>query len=135
MNKDTRLPIGYYLKKADNLLTEGINKIHEELGLTRTGWQILNMINERGSVDSPTIKKLLLEFETGKKIDDFIYGLIDSGLVKEHKFLSLTDKGKEVFKICLEKQTAFRHKAMRNITDNDYEQIIATLEKLIGNLS
>jgi len=40
-----KLPIGYYLKKTDNLLTEGINNIHKEFNLTRTDWQILNSID------------------------------------------------------------------------------------------
>ncbi len=42
--KDEKLPIGYWLKKADILLTEGIDKIQLQFGITKTGWQTLNTI-------------------------------------------------------------------------------------------
>ena len=42
-----KLPIGYFIKQADYLLTKGINEIQSSLGLTRTDWQILNSFNRR----------------------------------------------------------------------------------------
>lgn len=39
MDTSKKMPIGFYLKKADNLLNENINRIHSEMGITRTDWQ------------------------------------------------------------------------------------------------
>ena len=81
MNTAKKMPIGYYLKKVDNLLTDGINKIHAENGLTRTDWQILNTINGSGNMDRQAISGLLSEFANNETINNAISGLITNGLV------------------------------------------------------
>lgn len=135
MNTAKKMPIGYYLKKVDNLLTDGINKIHAENGLTRTDWQILNTINGSGNMDRQAISGLLSEFANNETINNAISGLITNGLVSGSKELKLTDKGKEVFRTCLQKQTSFRQKSMQNLTEQEYLQLIATLEKIMDNLT
>lgn len=135
MNTAKKMPIGYYLKKVDNLLTDGINKIHAENGLTRTDWQILNTINGSGNMDRQAISGLLSEFANNETINNAISELITNGLVSGNKELKLTDKGKEVFRTCLQKQTSFRQKSMQNLTEQEYLQLIATLEKIMDNLT
>jgi len=135
MNTAKKMPIGYYLKKVDNLLTDGINKIHAENGLTRTDWQILNTINGSGNMDRQAISGLLSEFANNETINNAISGLITNGLVSGNKELKLTDKGKEVFRTCLQKQTSFRQESMQNLTEQEYLQLIATLEKIMDNLT
>ncbi len=44
--KSKDLPIGYWMKQADNLLTLGIDKIQAAFGFSRTDWQILNALKE-----------------------------------------------------------------------------------------
>lgn len=129
-----RLPIGFYLKKADNLLTAGINEIHTEFGLTRTDWQILNTINGRNGLDRQAMSEILSEFINGKAINNTISGLIKNDLLQENTSLALTDKGKDIYQACLQKQLSFRRKSMQNITDEEYLQVIATLEKIINNV-
>ena len=50
------LPIGYWIKKADELLAERINEVQRSNGLTWTGWQILNTLS--GS-ESETRKRII----------------------------------------------------------------------------
>lgn len=127
-----KLPIGYYLKKADNLLTESINKIHSDFGLTRTEWQILNSIND--GVDKNIILSQLSEFASIGQLNELISELTTRKLVIQTPLLKLTDKGEEIFKKCLQKQTVFRQKSMQNISEKEYSQLIASLEKIIDNL-
>jgi len=129
-----KLPIGYYLKKADNLLTEGINKIHAESGITRTQWQVLNSIIQKDEADRHHVIELLNEFADKDTINDSIDILINRGLVNENSFLYLTDRGKELFEKCFQKQKIFRQRVMENISEQEYVQIITTLEKIIDNL-
>ncbi len=129
-----KLPIGYYLKKTDNLLTEGINTIHKELDITRTEWQILNLINEKGETGRQEIADLLSEFAGREKLDDAINTLLNRGIIQEEKYLSFTEKGEELYRLCFDKQTTFRKKAMENITEKEYLLTIETLEKIIDNL-
>jgi len=132
--KNKKLPIGYYLKKVDNLLTEGINQIHKEHNINRTQWQILNSVKENPGIAREQIAGLLSEFDRKEAINQAISNLVERGLIHENAALNLTSQGEELFEICLKKQTAFRQKAMKNITEEEYNQIIATLEKIIENL-
>ena len=128
------MPIGYYLKKVDNLLTSGINQIHGAYGLTRTDWQILNTIQERGRMDRQGLFEILSGIENFELINKAVSGLIHKDLLKEGKELALTGEGEKVYQSCLEKQVGFRKKSMENISEQEYGQIIATLEKIIHNL-
>lgn len=131
----SKLPIGYYLKKTDNLLTEGINQVHKALGITRTDWQILNSINENVQLDRRELGNLISEFASEGAINEAISVLIDRHLIQDSGYFSLTDKGRDLYQTCLQKQKEFRQKAMKDISEQEYFQTIATLEKIIHNLS
>jgi hypothetical protein len=45
-----RLPIGYWLERADELLTARIDEAQRENGPTRLSWQVINVVHERGMV-------------------------------------------------------------------------------------
>ena len=121
-----------YLKKADNLLTECINGIHSALGLTRLDWQILNSIKE--SWERNKILSVLSEFASTERLSEAIADLIKRDLVADGPVLQLTSKGKKMFNTCLENQKAFREKSIHNVSEEEYLQMILTLEKLIDNL-
>lgn len=99
-----KLPIGYYLKNADRLLTEGINHIHREMGITRTDWQILNSIHENDKIDLQKIAELLTAFADKETISNAISALEKRHLIVGNQFLSLTETGKKLFETCLQKQ-------------------------------
>lgn len=132
---ENKLPIGYYLKMADNLLTEGIHNIHQETGITRTDWQILNSINENNNLDVKSITKLLSVFADNATIAAAITNLHERGIILLGNKLSLTERGKSLYENCLQKQKQFRQIAMQNISEEEYENTLACLEKIIENLS
>jgi DNA-binding MarR family transcriptional regulator len=127
-------PIGYYLKKADNLLTEGINDIHKEFNINRTQWQILNSLNESNSIDRNKIIDVLIEFADKESISNTIEIMKNRELIKEDEQLELTENGTDVFNKCFQRQTEFRNKFMKNISEQEYLQTITALEKIIVNL-
>ena len=131
---EDKLPIGYYLKKTDNLLTEGINRIHQEVDITRTDWQIINAINENAKIDRQQIVGQLSDFAGKETINEAVATLLSRQLIHEDNHLSLTEKGKDLYQTCFQKQNAFRQKAMKNVTQQQYLQTIETLEKTINNL-
>lgn len=128
------LPIGYYLKKVDQLLTAGINAILTEFDISRTHWQILNCISESANSSQQEIRQLLEPFADPSSLDDCISQLIKRGLVVAGVQLSLTGRGETVYQSSLQKQKAFREKVMKNVSKQEYLQIITTLEKIIENL-
>lgn len=45
------IPIGYWVKQADEFLMKGINEIHASMQMTRTEWQMNNSIHENITID------------------------------------------------------------------------------------
>jgi hypothetical protein len=56
------LPIGYWIKQTDLLLTKGIDDIQSSFGMTRTDWQILNAVSEKAFVNRVDLINLILPF-------------------------------------------------------------------------
>jgi DNA-binding MarR family transcriptional regulator len=128
------LPIGFWIRQADNLLTEGINNIQLSFGLTRTEWQVLNIIYEKGAASIDEAAQLLSPFAVYNDIQGVFKKLDAEGLLTEEGGPVLTPKGNTVYHDCLEKQNAFRQKVMTGISEQQYEQVIATLQAMIENM-
>lgn len=60
--QSNKMPIGYWIKQADELLTRGIDDIYSSSGITRTGWQILNSINEKEFIMKVDLTNLMKPF-------------------------------------------------------------------------
>lgn len=129
-----QLPIGYYLKKLDNLLTEGIRRIHEAAGITRLQWQILNTVHTEKGVEKAGLYSVLEEFADEETMDNTIRNLIERELLHEGDRLTLTDQGQTFYANCREKQDEFRRRVMQGVSDEAYLQVISVLEKMIENL-
>lgn len=128
------LPIGYYLKKLDNLLTEGINNIHAELGINRLQWQVLNSVGEGKDVNRSSVIAILKEFSGEDNVGIAIDDLIDREVLAETSLLTLTEKGRDLHQRCVQIQNEFRQNAMQDIPEKDYLNVMRTLEKMITNL-
>ena len=121
-------PIGYWIKKADNALTKGIDEIQSVFGLTRTGWQVLNSIKEKGSLNKTELVSRMQPFADENSLNyiltDFtIRELLEDGSGQ----LSLTEKGILLHQSCFEKQTEFRKKAMAGISEQQYQETVLIL--------
>ena len=55
MMTEKNLPIGYWLKQVDKLITEQIDQAQAVHGVYRTEWQILNLLRENGRDTRETI--------------------------------------------------------------------------------
>jgi|SRR5450432_3653726 len=131
-----KLPIGYFIKQADDLLTKGINEIQSESGLTRTDWQILNSIAEKEQSNEAELTMLLKPFAKENSVNAILTKFKTDLLLNEKdNKLSLTKKGIELHKTCLEKQKLFRQTAMLDISELQYQQAVSTLQKIIENLT
>ena len=128
-------PIGYWIKQADVTLTSGIDEIQFVLGRTRTDWQVLHIVYENGAISSTDLAEQLKEFADITSVIAILNRFVERDLLQEEmQTFRLTVSGVETHKAALEKQVAFRQKAMINISKEEYETTIATLKKLIQNL-
>jgi len=70
-----KLPIGYWLKQVDQLLTEQINQAQAAHGVTRTDWQILNLLYENGRASDEQIFATMCTFLDATQFQEAIYHL------------------------------------------------------------
>lgn len=131
-----RLPIGYYLKLADNCLTKGIDEIQSQHGLNRIEWQVLNSIYEKPEVLKCEVLELMKPLANNQLVETIFTKFIDNKQIEaKNEMLTLTTKGKELHKSCFDTQQEFRKKAVTDISEADYQTTISTLQKMIANIS
>lgn len=130
------LPIGYWIKQADQMLTKGIDEIQSLFNMTRIDWQIINSINENNVIERSELIDLIMPFANFEKVEAVLSKLQNEDLVKSEHDISftLTEKGQKLHKACLEQQQSFRQKVMTGIAGEDYETTLRTLKKIIENI-
>ncbi|MBE2187630.1 MAG: hypothetical protein IAE99_12740 [Rhodothermales bacterium] len=69
-----RLPIGYWLKRADELLTARIDEAQRENGLTRLGWQALNVVRGADGAEAALVAETLAPFASATEV----LGVVDA---------------------------------------------------------
>jgi len=139
-SKTSNLPIGFWLKKVDQLLTDRINHIQASNGVSRLEWQTLNTLFERegGSkedlhtilapfTDKSTLSKILARFTELNWID---ISNNDKGTIIYH----LNSEGKQQHQRVFQAQQEARELTMKGITAEDYLTVIRTLEQIAANL-
>lgn len=136
--KRVHLPIGYWIKKADEVLTARINEAQEANGLSRTEWQILNVLHETSSASRSQIIELLHPFGNEARLGPVLDSLVDRGLVEETGTgmgeFRLSAQGRAVHATALAVQKKIRRQAVRGITETDYLTTIRVLQRIVANL-
>ncbi len=134
---DTRnLPLGYWIKKVDNLLTAGIDRIQANHGLTRTEWQVLNCIAGSHHLSKTEIITIIAPFAHEKAAISILDKLERELLISQKdENIVITPTGTELNHSCLKEQLQFRKKAMNDVSEQQYQTTVYTLEKIAENLS
>lgn len=128
-------PIGYWIKKADQLLTNGIDQIQAKFGLTRTGWQILNLIKEHSEIKKSELFDLMQPFADRLTVESILLNFRQNSILETHdETIWLTDRGTETHSNCLAHQHLFRQRCMKDISENEYQTTLLTLKKLVSNV-
>ena len=139
MTKETNLkrPIGYWLKQVDQLLTERIDEAQAVHGVTRTDWQILNLLKENGRASDELIFSVMHTFVDAAKFQEIIYHLIDQGWIDETLAsgeLQLTCAGYDQHARIFATQKEVRQRAMQGVIQEDYVTVIRVLQQMVENL-
>ena len=131
-----KYPIGYWIREADKLLTEAINKIHSAKGINRTQWQLLHFLHENGELGLDRIAGIMQPFEDKQNIQEILNNLVLKDIIrKTGDVYILTGQGEKLHAECFHKQQEFRVKGMQNINAQDYAITVNTLQQLVANLS
>jgi len=65
----SQLPIGYWLKRADEVITKHINRVLSDYHLTRFHWQVLNMVHEAGIITKAQVFEAMRTFVDAAELD------------------------------------------------------------------
>jgi hypothetical protein len=115
-------PIGYWLKYADEVITEHVDRVLSDNGFTRFCWQVLN-----------------ITFIDRQQMGEILDRFVEQGwLVKRGEGdgaqLTLTGAGKAKRETVFELQSEVRRRAMQGITEQEYATVIDVLERMVRNL-
>ncbi len=128
-------PIGYWLRRADQLLTARIDDAQRATGITRLEWQLLNVVRKARSSAVDGAVAALAPFADAATVETAVASLEARGLIRRATgSLSLTPEGEDLFAAALAVQTAVRQQAMAGISEADYETAMRVLQQLVANL-
>lgn len=137
--KRPQLPIGYWIKRADEVLTACIDEAQKRNGLNRTEWQVLNLLHETSAAPRGRIAEILRPFVDAESLTATIDGLVKRGLIEEEAgeggAFRLTEHGRTVHAAALETQQGVRWRAMEGITEADYLTTVRVLQQIVRNLT
>jgi DNA-binding MarR family transcriptional regulator len=129
------LPIGYWLKHTDEVLTKHINHVQAENGVSRSQWQILNAIHELGFTSQKQLLEAMQTFVNEAELEHILAELSEQGwLVHRENRFQLSDEGRARHQIILETQKKVRQSAMQGISEEDYTTVINVLQRIVSNL-
>lgn len=135
-----RQPIGYWLNRCDQAITESMNRHLAPYGVNRIDWQVLNVIAkpDRGAVSISDVNDQL----RANADPDILSRSVDALLARDYvKYagqnpdqLMLTEQG-NVFWQTLRNQIAhFRTESLQGIPEEDYRITVSVLERMAQNL-
>ena len=132
-------PIGYWLKYADEVITEHVGRVLSDNGFTRFCWQVLNIVYQAGAITESGVFDTMQPFIDRQQLGEILDGFVEQGwLVKrgegDGEQLTLTGAGKAKRETVFELQSEVRRRAMQGITEQEYATVIDVLERMARNL-
>jgi hypothetical protein len=134
--RTTLLPIGYWLKRADALLTQRIDDAQRAHGLTRLGWQALNLVSEKRTATHIDIVTTLRPFADAAAVDQILAGVADRHVLSgsAETGFDLNPAGAEIHDRARTAQLAIRQNAVAGISNAEYATTVRVLQRLVENL-
>ena len=134
-----QLPIGYWLKHTDEVITKHVNQVLNDNGFTRFRWQVLNILYDSGSITKSDVFTTMKTFINESQLDEILDGFVLEGwLVKSSNddttTLLLTDAGKAEREVIFKLQGEVRRRAVQGITEQEYTTVIDVLQRIVNNL-
>ncbi|MGW6984642.1 MarR family winged helix-turn-helix transcriptional regulator [Streptomyces sp. NPDC054932] len=131
-----RKPIGYWLNRTDRALTSSMNSALAGFGLTRLGWQALNVVRDDPRATDTAVLTALAAGADTATLTATVASLLTGGWVTRPRpgHLALTDDGRVRLAGVARRMDAFRELSARGITREEYLTAVGVLERMTRNL-
>lgn len=129
-------PIGYWLKRADALLTLRIEEAHRASGMTRVEWQVLDELYRAGAAAPGALAEALGPFAEREVVQRCLIRLEEQAMVQNAgtEGYRLTPDGERLYGEALERQDKVREQAIHGIHEDAYRTTLGVLQRLVENL-
>lgn len=132
-------PIGYWLRALDRLIDEAFDETITEHGVTRRQWQLLSVLDRRSAslaeLDHAVAPFLADDPDDPESSAEHLAELVESGwLVLDGDVYALTATGASAFERLRLVVDAQRARLADGLTEEQYAQTVASLERMARNL-
>lgn len=129
-------PIGYWLRLVDGLLTARVDAAQRQHGMTRLEWQILNLLREGVAPSTARVAEIMRPFAAPEAVDAMLASLTAREWVecRADDSCDLTEAGAEVLALAQQAQAGVRARLMTNVTPDEYQLVVAVLQRIATNL-
>jgi DNA-binding MarR family transcriptional regulator len=132
-------PIGFWLRRADEAITDYSDQALAAIGLTRLHWQVLHTVHDAGGTTSEDhLGEVLWNFAEPEALRDVLDGFeLEGWLARDTEppgDLTLTEKGRAGHAAAAEIQSAVRQRLAQGITPDEYATVLRVLERIVQNL-
>ncbi|MFD0354582.1 MarR family transcriptional regulator [Streptomyces sp. NPDC127110] len=130
-------PIGYWLNRTDQALTAAMDALLAEFGLTRLGWQVLNVLRDDPAACDATVRTVLAANADAAALDSAVAAVLAGGWAArpEPDRLALTDDGRARLVLVARRVGAFRELSAAGISPQEYRTAVSVLERMTRNLT
>ena len=127
-------PIGWWVKRLDELLEQGLDAVVAGEGLGRRHWQVLQSA-AGGPVDRAALSAALGPFATPGELDGVVADLTSRGWLRaDGGTLGLTDDGRAAHTRLAAAVGAFRRSVTAGMSEEEYARTVAGLARMVANL-
>ncbi len=129
-------PLGFWVALVDRLIEDMFAVTLEEHGVTRTQWQLLNLLGQ-GPTPTAQLDTAIAPFlrAEGESSAEHLTELIDSDwVVSTASGYELTEKGSGAFLRLSQVVEQQRARVSDGVPAEDYERTVTTLERMARNL-
>ncbi|GGS00937.1 MarR family winged helix-turn-helix transcriptional regulator [Streptomyces nojiriensis] len=130
-------PIGYWLNRTDQALTASMDAALAEFGLTRLGWQILNVVKDDPRATDTAVLTALAAGADSAAPTAAVASVLAGGWVTRPRpdHLALTDDGRARLAEVARRVADFRELSAKGITREEYVTAVTVLERMTRNLT
>jgi hypothetical protein len=127
-------PIGWWVKRLDQLLEEVLDGALAADGLTRRHWQVLHALDS-GGLDERHLREVLAPFGRPAEVGAALGDLVERGWVTRTGTGQLvqTEDGRVADERVGGRISQLRRAVTEGLCAEEYERTLAALERMVGN--
>lgn len=130
-------PLGYWLKKCDEVITTASNAALQTVGLTRFHWQVFHTVHQEGPITETAVFQTVQLFVNATQFTAILNDLRQKEWLSQTKTaeLFLTEAGKEAHEHVLTLQNGIRQQTTAGISAEEYATVVRVLQQIVQNLT